>query len=277
VTGTFDSETDAAAAAFARQAFENTQILDVPQFSRRDVLEITGLSEAQLKNTLDRDLVQLRSDHNPGTGRRRMFTGGDILKLAAAHTQSAIGFPLKWSWLVADDIERRAISLLMGMNQPNDFVIISYPMSNGDWARIAVSKDTEDVPALPVAYQVLEADRLITEVLAKLTALVAEQALPDFKVPEPTPAKSPYSPENDFFRMWDKDSEGRNVRVGLTHDETDEFEAILARKMADQEQQGDGRRYLELSEKHERARFERIEREMRAREEASQDERDEQQ
>jgi hypothetical protein len=166
---------------------EATRILDAAQFTRRDVLEVAGLKDAQLKNTLDRDLVRLREQHNPGTGRRRMFTGGDILKIAAAHAMSDIGFPLKWSYLVADEIERRASHRLTGLVQANDLLLITYPMSNGDWARVPVSADTVDRPKLPVACQVLEADRLITEVLAKLNALIADEPIPDFSIPDIKP------------------------------------------------------------------------------------------
>jgi len=44
-------------------------ILKSAQFTRSDVLEVTGLTSAQLKNTIDHDLVRLDRGHNPGTGR----------------------------------------------------------------------------------------------------------------------------------------------------------------------------------------------------------------
>jgi hypothetical protein len=172
-----DPEAADSAARVAREFarfYEVTRILDAAQFTRRDVLEVTGLSDAQLKNTLDRNLVRLREQHNPGTGRRRMFTGSDILKIEVAHAMSEIGYPMKWGYLVADEIAQRAVNLLIGLAQSNDHALVTYPISKDDWERIWVSADREK-PALPVAYQILEADRLIAEVLAKLNALIAEE------------------------------------------------------------------------------------------------------
>lgn len=242
-----------------RKLREATDILDEPQFTRHDVLQVTRLSEPQLKNTLDRDLVRLRSDHNPGSGRRRMFTGGDILKIVVAHTMSAIGFPMKWSYLVADDIETRASSRLIGLATEKNYGFITYPMSNGDWARIPIHADLLEPPESPVAYQVVEVDRLIDQVIAKLRALIDDAPLPDFATAEPTIEPSPYSPENDFFRMWAKDDLGRNVRVGLTFEESQELAKLEALSLTEHgRSRDDGERYLELHDRHELARFARM-------------------
>lgn len=239
-----------------RQLDDSMRILDDAQFTRHDVLQVTGLSDAQLKNTLDRDLVQLRSEHNPGSGRRRMFTGSDILKLVVAHTMSGIGFPMKWSYLVADEIERRASSRLLGIALEEDYGFITYPMSNGDWARIAVYNGMKETPNLPTAYQIVEVDRLIDEVLAKLHALVDEVPLPVFTVAEPKPEPSPYSPENDFFRMWDKDEQGRTIRVGLNYEESQDLIQLEEASLSEERRnRDDGARYLELHGRHERARL----------------------
>ncbi len=240
------------------QLNEATRILDVAQFTRRDVLEVSGLTETQLKNTLDRDLVTLRSGSTPGSGRRRMFTGSDVLRITVAYTMSAIGFPLRWSHLVADDIERRASNRLIGLAQETGYGFITYPLASGDWARIAIYDGMQTLPKLPPAYQFVEVDRLIDEVLAKLEALIADQQVPDFSVQEPKVEPSPYSPENDFFRMWSKDSEGRNVRIGLTFEETEELMKYEDFATRDDRSAADRERYLALHGKHERARFQRL-------------------
>lgn len=36
-----------------------------------------------------------------------------------------------------------------------------------------------------------------------------------------------YGPDDDFLRAWYKDEKGRNCRVGLTFDETREYEGLL--------------------------------------------------
>lgn len=240
---------------------EAVEILDEPQFARRDVLELTGLSDAQLKNTLDRDLVSLANRHNPGTGRRRMFTGGDVLKLTVAHTMSAIGFPMRWSHIIADQVERRAINRVIGLASGTDLMIATYPNAAGDdWAFVTLSSENQDPPGLPLAVQLLAVDKLIDNTLAKLRALVADEPIPDlaFKFPELEP--SPYSPENDFFRMWATDGEGRTIRTGLTFEETQELGSLEEANMkpgAGRDREA-GRRYLDLHDKHELARLKRI-------------------
>lgn len=233
----------------------STDILTAAQFTRQDVLQLSGLSDAQLKNTLDRELVRLHSDHNPGTGRRRMFTGGDILKIIVAHRMSAIGFPMKWGHLVADDIERRAISRLIGLDIYVEYGFLTYPMSNGDWARVPFHDGMTEKPNLPSAYQVVEVDRLIDEVMAKLNALVADQPIPDFSVPDIEPEPNPYSPENDFFLAWTKDDQGRNVLRGLSFEETETYQGYFPKRLKNEDTSEDGKIYLELHNKHEKARL----------------------
>ena len=77
-------------------------LLDAEQFSQADALAVTGLSAGQLKGILDRRQITLRSQHNPGTGRRRMFCGDDIIRLATAYEASRIDFPLRWVHVLAD-------------------------------------------------------------------------------------------------------------------------------------------------------------------------------
>lgn len=258
-----------------RRFRELTAILDEPQFSRRDVLDLTGLTDAQLKNTLDRDLVRLASVHNPGTGRRRMFTGGDILKIIGAHTMSAIGFPMRWSYLIADQIERRASNRLIGNDLTPDLTIVTFPRPDGDWEMVPMWEGRQDQPQLPVAVQGLQVDRLIDEVLAKLRALVADEPVPSFDVPVSQPEPSPWSPQNDFFRRWAKDDEGNDVLIGLTKPETDEYERLVALNLnqrtdeampeTNEARQRRGKRYLALHNKHERARQQRLAREFEER------------
>lgn len=250
------------------QRFDDVlRILDADQFTKRDVLDVTGLTDARLKNTLDRKvgpkpddrpLVRLRSSHNPGTGRRRMFCGADILKIFVAHLMSDIGFPMRWIYLTADEVERRATGILLGSIEPAGLIIISYPQSDGDWARVPVTElSAETRRTLPVAYQVLEIDRLVIEMLEKLRALVAEEPIPDFSIPDIKPEPSPYSPENDFFLMWEKDAAGRDIRTGLTFEETEELLRYEGSFVGGNHVDDKGR-YLQLHGKHEQARHKRI-------------------
>ena len=201
-----------------------------------------------------------------------MVTGGEILKFKTTLTQNEIGFPLKWAYLVADEVYHRAMFRLGGCDinaGRGALSIATYPLPDGDWARVAIWA-SEARPALPVRYHVLEVDRLIDETLAKLQALIKEQPIPDFEVTTEV-AASPYSPTNDFFRKWIKDAVGRNVLVGLTYDETDEIgqlqELWLRQRTQQPDEQGRTKilisdeqenRLQELDDRHERARLKRL-------------------
>jgi len=133
----------------------------------------------------------------------------------------------------------------------------------------------QDQPQLPKAVQVLQVDRLIDEVLAKLRALVADEPVPSFDVPVSQPEPSPWSPQNDFFRRWAKDDEGNDVLIGLTKPETDEYERLVALNLnqrtdeampeTNEARQRRGKRYLALHHLHERARQQRLAREFEER------------
>ncbi len=250
------------------------ELLDVPRFTRAEVMRVAGLTSAQLKNTLDRDLVRLHGGNNPGTGRRRLFTGGDVLKLTAAHTLSGIGFPLRWFYLVADEIHRRAqrrsIEARLGVRDITGFGVVMYPLPDGDWMRVPFHDDEEPPSDLPPAVQVLRVDALIDRVRAKLEDLAAGEeppSFPDEKAPEPP---VPYGPENDFFRAWTKDAAGNDVLVGLNFEETREYEAHVNSRFGNDsrprdEVETDRDRYLELHGRHEAARHARLTSEFRAR------------
>jgi hypothetical protein len=239
-------------------------ILYNPQFSRDDALKVCDISSGVLKGIIDRKQVTLRSEHNPGTGRRRMYTGGDILKINTANIANGIGFPLRWAYILADQVERRAAGKLTGTALENckHFGMAFYPNKAGDdWAFVAI-KDGQEATPLPIACQVIDVDRLIDETIAKLNAIVNDEPLPSFDIPE-VKQEDPYSPENDFFGIWTKDEEGRNCLIGLTFDETAEFQRLQTLWLADASQDDDNRtvilsredgaRLRTLEKRHQRA------------------------
>ena len=203
---------------------EATQILDRPQFLMPDVCAITGATSKALEHFLNpkREMVRLMGSHvNPGTGKRRMFTGEQVLMIAAAYAMNKIGFPQRWSIPMSETVARRAKHRLIGLARETGFTILTYPMANGDWAVTNVYLEREDEPKLPVAVQVLDADRLIDETLSQLRAIAADEEMPDFSVPDPEPEPNPYSPKSNFFRAWEKDESDRWVYVGLDFEETE--------------------------------------------------------
>ncbi|WP_143152131.1 hypothetical protein [Donghicola eburneus] len=239
-----------------------------PQFLVADVCKITGATPKALEHFVNpkRGLVRLTGPHaNPGTGRRRVFTGGQVLMIAAAYAMTRIGFPQRFSRLLADDVERRAHwRNLPGGNLQTGMMLATYPTQDGeDWTVIRLFNEMGEEPKLPVAVHLLDVDRLIDQVKMQLEAIINDEDVPDFSVPDPKPEPNWYGP-NGGNRSWEKSNSGRWVYVGLTEDETDELLEMEGSAIEGDElvivgegYRG-GERYLELFEKHERERQKRI-------------------
>jgi len=230
-------------------------ILYAPQFSRDDVLKVCDTTSGTLKGILDRKQVTLRSEHNPGTGRRRMFTGSDILKINTAIIASGIGFPLRWVYILADQVERRAAGRLTGTSLEGcrHFGMAFHPNKAGDdWAFVPI-KDGQEASPLPIACQIIDVDRLIDETLAKLNAVINDEPIPNFDIPEPK-FEDPYSPEHDFFGIWTKDDQGRDCLVGLNFEETTEYKELEVLWIKDMAQDDDNRKVIISSEQEARYR-----------------------
>lgn len=248
---------------------EAHQILDEPQFLMSDVVKITGATGKAITHMLDpkHERVNLMGDHvNPGKGRRRMFAGGDVLKIAAAYCMSAIGFPQRFSIKLTDEVQVRAAARISGLAEGTDLMLATYPMADGDWAVERITKERDDDAVLPVAVQVFWVDRFIDETLAQLYAMSRDEEVPDFKTPPVEVPQSPYSPENDFFRMWGKNSHGQPILVGLNWKETQEYLHYVNMPNEHSSEPVSTERYIDLSRRHEHARISRIAEEIEARE-----------
>ena len=255
----------------ATEIWKAKEIWDTPQFLVADVCAITGATPKAIEHFVNpaRGLVRLLGDWvNPGTGKRRMFTGGQVLMIAAAYAMNRIGFPQKFSATLAETIERRAKNRLFGLGIEKDYTIITYPMKDADdWALIVMHEGKEE-PRLPVAAQFLQADRLIDEVHAQLMAIIHGTDLPDFSVPDPAPEANPYAPSGNAMRAWIKDDLGRWLYAGLTFDETQELLDLQGSRIEGDElvtpnerkhlTSDERTRYLELYDRHETARLRRI-------------------
>jgi hypothetical protein len=204
---------------------EASQIWDKPQFTVAEVCKITGATPKALEHFLtpSRGMVRLMGDWvNPGTGKRRIFTGGQVLQIAAAYVMKDIGFPQRCSIGLAEQVARRAKARTIGLAVQTEMSIITYPMPNGDWASIPIYREMTAEPNLPVAVQVLDVDRLIDQVLLQLQAIVAGDDIPDFTVPDIVPEPNWFGP-NGGQRAWNKDDAGNWLLNGLTLEETREY------------------------------------------------------
>lgn len=202
----------------------HSPLLDVQQFTAADVLAATGLTAGQLKGILDRSQITLSQNHNPGTGRRRMFTGKDIIALSAVRETGLIGFPLRWGNVLAQQVNAHAVRLHLEKAhkvQTPHLMLAFYPSADGeDWAFAPLSDET-DSDTLPTAFQVLDVTRNVNQTMAKLQAIIDDQPLPDFTPPQP-PEKPDnlFAPRSNFMKLWEKDGSGAWRYVGLTFDET---------------------------------------------------------
>lgn len=252
--------------AHFQKLIEASQIWDKPQFTVSEVCTITGATAKALEHFLNpaRGMVRLMGDWvNPGTGKRRIFTGAQVLTIAAAYAMKDIGFPQRWSIPLSDTVARRAKSRAIGLNTQTDMSIITYPMSNGDWAVVPIYREMTEEPKLPVAVQVLDVDRLIDQVQAQLAAIVAGEDIPSFTIPDIEPEPNWFGP-NGGLRAWKKDEAGNWLLKGLTLEETREYMALQGWRLEGEELVYDDRprlhaedlaRSIQLSEKHESARF----------------------
>ena len=204
---------------------EASQIWDKPQFTVAEVCKITGATPKALEHFLNpaREMVRLMGDWvNPGTGKRRIFTGSQVLQIAAAYTMNAIGFPQRWSIALTDTVALRAKQRSMGLALQSNKSVITYPMSNGDWAVVPVYHEMTKEPILPVAVQVLDVDRLIDQVLGQLQAIVAGEDIPDFTIPDILPEPNWFGPKGGQH-AWKMDEAGNWSLNGLTLEETREY------------------------------------------------------
>lgn len=235
------------------------------QFTSHDVMQIVGITDKQLEHVVDpkRAIVPLTShEYARLRGVRRLFSGGDVLKIATVFAVNDVGFPQKFMATLANTVMQRTMTVCdPPLDLTPNLMIATWPMKSGeDWALSTLHANRTSDPKLPVACILIDVDRLIRETVAKLEAVVEGRDIPNFDIPDPVPEPSPYFPENDFFRAWTKDSEGRDCRVGLTFEETQEYNALAA--LDHSERTFETRdRYLELVNRHEAERQDRLSRE----------------
>lgn len=246
---------------------ERYSILNERQFTSADVCEVVGINAKQLEHAIDpkRSILTL-STHEEARikGKRRLFTGSDCLKINALFVANAIGFPQRYASTLAEDISRRAANRLSGLDTTPNLAIAAWRMKNGDWVRQPLHSAASDEPKLPLAFQLIAVDELIDQTLKKLDAVIADVEIPIFDVPDPVPELSLHSPENDFFQAWTKDEQGRNVRIGLTYEETALYESYANRSLEERDgppskaRREEFKLHQALSEKHEEARLSRL-------------------
>lgn len=204
--------------------------LESAQFTVDDVIAATGVTPSQLHNWSTRDWGFQFAMGNPGKGRRRLFSALDVVTVAVADVLSPFSMvQVAAQWSRAYWIKSR---LLVLFGEPIDRIGLVYRVAwmrsadrtAGDWCY--VPEDGEDSGRLGTGYIRLEFDRLIIETLENLLAILNDEPLPKRDLLQPPTADETKVQTDDFFGARDVDSEGRDVRTGLTYDETAELEKL---------------------------------------------------
>ncbi len=80
--------------------------LQSPRFAQPDVLRVTGLRAPVLQTWVNRGHIRL-SEQNPGTGRRRLYSPIDVVKLAIMRRLYDFGIDITYSQELAEDVARK--------------------------------------------------------------------------------------------------------------------------------------------------------------------------
>lgn len=150
-------------------------LLNVAQFTGDDVRAISGLTSGQLKGIIDRNQITLTTNHNPGTGRRRMFTGLDAVAFTSAKVASDAGLPHRWSDVLATIIKGFATRMrsegLEGVQTPS-MRLAFFPNEAGDDWGFQTFQDAPSHENLPACYHVINVTFLVRRVFVGLFDII---------------------------------------------------------------------------------------------------------
>lgn len=228
---------------------------DDPRFSRQQMLAcVPGLSEEVFKQWIVRSVVAFTDDAPMGKGRRRLYTPADVIQVATLHEMARQGIMVSKAVLVWHLVRGRLIALahppLAGelgyavalAIHPTTGELVSRTFIEGE---APFDPNDDDAPDVMVLFRV---DRFIARMRDRMDAILADKPA----APPPNPTRNE---EPDFFRRWATDGEARRVLVGLTAEETAEYERTRDADASDYDAKD---RYLELHDKHEAARLQRL-------------------
>lgn len=228
---------------------------DEPSFTRQQMLAcVPGLSEEVFKQWIIRGIVSFTDDAPMGKGRRRLYTPADVIQVATLHEMSRQGIMVSKAVFVWHIVRGRLIALAhpplageLGYSaalaiHPTTGELVSRTFIEGE---AAFDPNDDAAPDVLVLFRV---DRFIARMLARMDAIQSDK--PTAPPPNPTRTEDP-----DYFRAWATDAADRRVLVGLTAEETEEYERTRDADAWDHDAKD---RYLELHEKHEAARLQRL-------------------
>lgn len=150
------------------------RILHQPQFTRKDVIEVTGVAEHQLHNWVSRRWITLSGEQHPGKGRRRLYTGKDAISIAFGLQLQPFGMMQVANRLSrARHMSKRASSILLDRTfQWGRAVAIMPSPEEGKWLYVPFGPGTARERHDFRAAVILDVDRLILETLERLAIVV---------------------------------------------------------------------------------------------------------
>lgn len=240
-------------------------LLDDARFTRDQAAVASFATPSQIHNWVSRGWLTLSGEQNPGRGKKRLYTGRDIIAIAVAVALQPFGM-----MQVADQLIR-----LQHVSNRAYFLLISPEISLGyglgivpspdetDWLYIPFGADVPDQPE-PPAYAVVavDIDRLIIETLERLNLVAAGKPVPERSFPQKPTIEQSEDEYLEFIGKAYRDGAGNRIYRGLTLEESQELDRLINKRFSMHTNAGGPRlsedereRLAELKEKNEIARL----------------------
>jgi hypothetical protein len=155
-------------------------ILDLAQFTRRNVIDVTGAASHQLHNWVARKWLTLSGEQSPGKGKRRLYNGCDVITVAFGLELQPFGM-----MRVAEQLSRtqqlsmRAYRMLLDPQFECGRALAIVPSGRKEgWDYLVYGPGTARSGHDFRAALIIDADRLILETLERLSLVARGQHVP---------------------------------------------------------------------------------------------------
>lgn len=155
-------------------------ILDLLQFTKQNVIDVTGTAAHQLHNWVARKWLTLSGEQSPGKGKRRLYNGCDVITVAFGLELQPFGM-----MQVAEQLSRtqqlstRAYRMLLDPQFECGRAVAIVPSDHQDgWDYVVYGPGTARSGHDFRAALIIDADRLILETLERLSLVTKGQQVP---------------------------------------------------------------------------------------------------
>lgn len=248
--------------------------LDEPMFTHGEVVRITGINSKSLSQWSQRiDAISaIGQMHRTG---RKLYSVYDLIELKViGDVVSMAGVQPSLAASASKYVRERAIEMserdsqgqLLYRGQKDEdrrLVIFWFEGASHRIKVIPYSQRIKELSSHSIPYPqiVIPLDDIILSVQNKIGDVLEEEGEEGTFMPHSTKQYSspwPRTPEQDFSLRCAKDEQGRDIYIGLSHEETHEMLRFEEDRLNNRDTPESGDRYLELYDKHEAARLKRI-------------------